>query len=764
MLTQLTRPARPATQPDYPRLKNSLRVETVAPDTVFVLLDNDHRVFTGPLFHRLIPLLDGTHTVADLMLRLDGVAFPHQVLRALGQLAHHGLLDDGQTDIPPAETAYWLAQGINAATARRRLAATRVRVVALGSADRDSVVRALAAADVRLADADAYDCTVVVTDEYLQPDLKAINRAALDEGKPWLLLKPTGRIAWIGPVFEPGTTACWSCMAQRVSGNRQVETYIQRKNMLFHPLPTSRPALPTTLQTAVNMAVNEIVKWIALGDKAPLRDQLLTVDTASLQTQKHPVVKRPQCPECGDPTGHVSAELQPVTLSSAPKRFTADGGHRVMLPEETFARFKHHISPITGVVSSLVSRSELNGLTYSYTAGHNFALWGDDMAMLRKNMRSQSGGKGRTRVQAQVSGLCEAIERYSGVYRDQLPHTVRASYREMGDRAIHPYDVLLYSDYQYATRRAWNAALDAPFNTVTEPFDENLVIEWLPLTSLTHDRFRYMAAANCFYGHPDIHHFFCGSDSNGCAAGNTPEEAILQGFLELAERDAVAIWWYNRLRRPGVDVGSFNMPYFFELEAFYARHNRTLWVIDLTHDLGLPTFAAVSGRTDREIEDIVIGFGAHLDAKTAIMRALTEVNQFLPSVMMTKPDGTTRYLLDKGAVKWFETATMATERYLVPDENVPLRTAADFPALASADIRDDVMTCVRAAERIGLETFVLDQTLPDVGLNVFRVIVPGMRHFWRRMAPGRLYDVPVKLGWLSAPLDEHAMNPHSLFF
>ena len=28
------------------------------------------------------------------------------------------------------------------------------------------------------------------------------------------------------------------------------------------------------------------------------------------------------------------------------------------------------------------------------------------------------------------------------------------------------------------------------------------------------------------------------ADSNGCAAGNTPEEAILQGFLELVERDA----------------------------------------------------------------------------------------------------------------------------------------------------------------------------------------------------------------------------------
>jgi len=46
-----------------------------------------------------------------------------------------------------------------------------------------------------------------------------------------------------------------------------------------------------------------------------------------------------------------------------------------------------------------------------------------------------------------------------------------------------------------------------------------------------------------------------GWTSNGCAAGNTREEAILQGFLELVERDAAAIWWYGEIRRPAIDLG-----------------------------------------------------------------------------------------------------------------------------------------------------------------------------------------------------------------
>ena len=42
---------------------------------------------------------------------------------------------------------------------------------------------------------------------------------------------------------------------------------------------------------------------------------------------------------------------------------------------------------------------------------------------------------------------------------------------------------------------------------------------------------------------------YCRADTNGHASGNTLEEAILQGFLELVERDALAIWWYNQTNR-----------------------------------------------------------------------------------------------------------------------------------------------------------------------------------------------------------------------
>ena len=66
--------------------------------------------------------------------------------------------------------------------------------------------------------------------------------------------------------------------------------------------------------------------------------------------------------------------------------------------------------------------------------------------------------------------------------------------------------------------------------------------------------------------------------------------------------------------------------------------------------------------------------------------------------------------------------------------------------------------------RHGLETLVLDQTRPDIGLKVIKVYIPGLRHFWARFASGRLYDVPVKLGWLPQPLSEEELNPIPMFF
>nr|NIS83187.1 adenylate cyclase [Anaerolineales bacterium] len=449
------------------------------------------------------------------------------------------------------------------------------------------------------------------------------------------------------------------------------------------------------------------------------------------------------------------------------KRFTAEGGHRAASPQETFERYKHHISPITGVVSSILSKEDAShGYTHSYASGHYFPMETHRMLDLRTNLRSRSGGKGLTDIEAKVGALCEAIERYSGVFSGDEP-TIQGSYTELKPEAVHPNDCMLFSKNQYRIRKRWNAehTLHNFYHVVPDPFDEGMPIDWTPVWSLTQDTLRYLPSAYCYFGHPDLKKFFCVSDTNGNAAGNTIEEAVIQGFMELVERDSVAIWWYNRIQRPGVDLDSFDQPYLRELLSLHERLDRELWVLDITSDLNIPAFAAVSRRVDRPVEDIIVGFSAHLDPLSAILHAITEVNQFLPSLSQTAADGTTDYYYnDQEAIDWWMTATIEKQPYLVPDPTAAWVKRSDFAPLVSDDLMTDVHTCIEISRQHDLEMLVLDHTRPDISLSVVKVIVPGLRHFWRRLGPGRLYDIPVKLGWFEKPLRENQLNPVSMFF
>jgi ribosomal protein S12 methylthiotransferase accessory factor len=96
--------------------------------------------------------------------------------------------------------------------------------------------------------------------------------------------------------------------------------------------------------------------------------------------------------------------------------------------------------------------------------------------------------------------------------------------------------------------------------------------------------------------------------------------------------------------------------------------------------------------------------------------------------------------------------------YLTPSGEPPIRP--DFSSKFSyTDPREQVLACVALAKQNGADFLVLDQTRPDIEVPVVRVIVPGLRHFYRRFAPGRLYDVPIKLGWRDRPILESDLNP-----
>lgn len=91
-----------------------------------------------------------------------------------------------------------------------------------------------------------------------------------------------------------------------------------------------------------------------------------------------------------------------------------------------------------------------------------------------------------------------------------------------------------------------------------------------------------------------------------------------------------------------------------------------MWVLDVTGDLGIPAFVALSRRTDAEVEDIVYGAGAHTDPQIAALRAVCEMNQCLTWV--PRPgSGEGRYGVDDPmCLWWWKNTKLADRPYLAP--------------------------------------------------------------------------------------------------
>jgi ribosomal protein S12 methylthiotransferase accessory factor len=335
--------------------------------------------------------------------------------------------------------------------------------------------------------------------------------------------------------------------------------------------------------------------------------------------------------------------------------------------------------------------------------------------------------------------MMEAIERYSGVARGREP-MLRASFAELEGRAVDPRRCLGFSDRQYAEREQTNPFVVAQA-FVPEPFDHRADVDWIPAWSLTSNRNIFVAAGFCFYGHS----LTSGgrgnlADSNGCAAAFSLEDSILRGILEIAERDAVGIWWYNRVLRPAPILSPEAATQVNAVIETYAELGRSVSLLDVTNDLGIPAVAALSWERDTGAA-MTAGFGADFDETGAVLRAITEMNQFLPEAI----DGGTARVAG---------VDIQIDSYLHAQASAkpaPRRKWSRHPS-------DRIFQFIALGGKQELEVIVVNQTRADIGIPVTKVIVPGTCHFWRRLGFRRLYEVPVRMGWQTKSTPEDELN------
>ena len=141
------------------------------------------------------------------------------------------------------------------------------------------------------------DLTVTLVNDYLERRLAELNRQRVSDRTPWLLVQPSGAFPLVGPVFNPGESACWTCLFDRMIRNREVKGFLDRGPA--RPVAVSPLARNTLGQGAIQFAALEIAKAIATGFRTELNDHIISLDLLGSTIAKHYVAARPQCPTCG---------------------------------------------------------------------------------------------------------------------------------------------------------------------------------------------------------------------------------------------------------------------------------------------------------------------------------------------------------------------------------------------------------------------------------------------------------------------------------
>ncbi len=709
----------------------------------------------SPIICKILRQINGKKTIADLV-KLCGES--EIIIKTnLIRLCRLGYIFSNNHNLSAKFVNYWVNFHISPLRAQELLNTTKIAPHFLSK--RISLKPLTDLGFQWQKSCDDADIILIFTHDFLHDDLSQLMQKYRQAGKQTILINHYDSVFKMGPLFNPiGESGCYECLKIRMESHQEVKYFIKNtKTKLIN-------------QTKLGLAPNshEFTHYIAsflgqyiMNNKPTLRHNLITRYIADENFQFHEFRCRPQCPNCGQ----ISQEIQPITIESAPKIFSSSGGFRKISPFETFEKYKYLISPYTGIIRYLKPEFNLNnGYFFVYSSGQNQALRSKHFITMRDSIRAQTFGKGTTELDAKVSSMCEALERSSAVF---IGDEIRAT-KKMTDfkenQAIHPNDVMLFSDWQFENREFLNN-LGCRFLYVPHQFrpDENL--EWSPIWSMNENRWKYLPTNYLYFTYPINSEAELTStpDSNGMASGSCFEDAIVQGFYELIERDSFALWWYNKLSIPELDLESFDNPFLYNAQKEYAKFNRAVWLLDLTADFGIPAFVALSRRTDKVKQDILIGAGAHENPEIAAIRALAECNQSLPGYHLFTDNEADYRGIDLELRNWFFHVNCENNSYLQPNENLPKSTKNSYKFTHRPDFKDDIEHFTQILKAKNLELLVKDMTRPDIKMPVAQVKVPGLRHFWSRLANGRLYNVPVAMGKLSEPTHPSQVNPIPVF-
>ncbi len=328
-------------------------------------------------------------------------------------------------------------------------------------------------------------------------------------------------------------------------------------------------------------------------------------------------------------------------------------------------------------------------------------------------------GKGGTPEQSEASALMELAERFSFFHFIKARSFIQETYRNIKDQAL-PLEALAHCFYDRSN----------DLDKIKDVF-EQIPLSWVWAYNLTQKKDQLVP----------IDWFYLIHEYNGPSAGNTLEEAILQGLCEVVERHVSSVISHDLLPTPAIDPASVTDPAAKGLIEKFDRLGIKLFLKDFSLDTGIPTVGSLAydPATFPEKSEIVFTAGTTPNPEKSLIRAVTEIAQLAGDFI-----NRTQYRPTLPKYQQLEEA-----QYVMA--NPKTIGIFEMPDLSDANIRLEIESCVQALSRIGLEVYVVNVTHPQLGIPAVYTIIPGAHFRDRTRHTGVLFHLTKLVSMMDDP-------------
>lgn len=322
------------------------------------------------------------------------------------------------------------------------------------------------------------------------------------------------------------------------------------------------------------------------------------------------------------------------------------------------------------------------------------------------------GGKGRTNIQAKFSAIGEAMERYNAQqFGNELGIATSFNELKKNKKVLNPR--LLTLDPNYPT-----------------VYSDDLVIDWVPGINLNTDEKVWLPANAVFF----VYHAkensaeFMPQDTTGLASGTNEDEAILQGMLEVIERDAYTIYYRNKIQCSQILVSDIFDENIKSLVKNLKEKKINVNLKLLKTDLNVYVVHCTTEDEEKHFPIYTHGAGASLNILVAISRAITECVQLRTSQLKIEKHKElfTNDLEYQPYLSWGNGDKEAVYPFLngYADEIVDLTKCVD---LSTGDLKGDIEYMVNDLSRHGFTVYCASLSRDDNPIATTRTIIPGLQ-------------------------------------